>query len=122
MSSTSKVSIHDLDVTPEELDAMSRSGLLKATLLADAWVLEDNISSNGSTTYYTQTVTVNGVKGNDKPIISCGVPSMLNADNFNALDKNYAMINRAIVEEDDKIRFYCYSKKPTVDIPLFIKV
>ena len=121
---TNKIEAHDLDVTPEQLGAMSRSGLFKATLLATPWTTVAGEDENGDFViyHYKQSVTVNGVKDGDKPIISCGEPTTLDASSYKALNKNYAMINRAVVEGDGKITFYCYAKCPTIDIPVFIKI
>ena len=113
MSTSTKIQKHDLDVTPEDLNAMSRNGLLKATLPASGW---------SSSTPYTQTITVNGMKDGDKPIIGGGEPSTLSADAYKVQEKNFGMINRAIVNADNQITFYCYVKKPTADIQVFIKV
>ena len=83
----------------------------KATLTAAGW-------SNSAP--YTQAVTVSGITGNDAPIISPGDLSSKTAANYAALIKNFAMIDRAVTSANT-ITFYCYRKKPTGAIPLFIK-
>lgn len=113
MPTSTKIQKHDLDVTPEDLGAMSRSGILKATLLASGWTEE---------VPYTQVLTVNGVKDGDRPIIGGGEPSTLSADAYKAQEKNFGMVNRVVVSADNQITFYCYVKKPTADIQVFIKI
>ena len=109
---TSKVSKHDLNTTPKDLDCMSRSGVVIATLLAGGW---------SSDAPYTQVLTLEDIMETDVPVISCGEPETLSSENFKTITKNYAMIDRAVTG-DRSITFYCYSKRPTADIPLFIKI
>lgn len=82
-----------------------------ATLAAGSWT---------SSAPYTQAVNVTGITANDAPVISAGAPSTMNAANYTALIKNFAMIDRAVTSAG-KITFYCYRKKPTAAIPLYIK-
>lgn len=77
----------------------------------------DNWSSEAP---YIQTISVDGITADDQPIISSGVPATIDADSYKALSKSYGMIDRAVTG-DGTITFYCYSKKPTVDIPILIK-
>jgi hypothetical protein len=69
---------------------------------------------------YTQTATVYGMTSELAPIVACGKPGTLNSANYKALHKAFSMIDRAVTSTNT-ITFYCYSKKPTVDIPLVIK-
>lgn len=82
-----------------------------ATLTAAGW---------SSSAPYTQQLTVSGITANDAPIISAGAPSSMTSTNYATLIKNYAMIDRAVTASG-KITFYCYRKKPTAAIPLYIK-
>ena len=82
-----------------------------ATLTAAGW---------SASAPYSQAVNVTGITANDAPIISAGAPSPMNAANYTALIKNFAMIDRAVTSAG-KITFYCYRKKPTAAIPLYIK-
>ena len=82
-----------------------------ATLTASAW--------SGSAPY-TQTVTVSGMTAAYAPVISCGVPASPSSANYKAVHKAYAMIDRAVTGANN-ITFYCYTKKPTVNIPVLIK-
>lgn len=69
---------------------------------------------------YTQTVNVSGITANDTPMILMGTPSTQNAATYKSTKKAYGMIDRA-VSGAGKITFYCYSKKPTVAIPIIVK-
>lgn len=81
------------------------------TLLASAW---------SASAPYTQTITVSGMTAAYAPVISCGVPASPNSENYKAVHKAYAMIDRAVTGANN-ITFYCYTKKPTVNIPVLIK-
>lgn len=83
----------------------------KATLLPSAW---------SSSAPYTQSLPVSGITANHAPIISCGAPSVLTAAKYTDLIKAYGMIDRAVTGTN-KITFYCYRKKPTIEIPVYIK-
>ena len=83
----------------------------EATLSASGWT---------STAPYAQTVTVPGITANDRPMILMGTPTTQNASSYNALKKAFAMIDR-VVSEKDTLTVYCYSKKPTVAIPIIVK-
>lgn len=80
------------------------------------------LAVNGWTTSapYTQTVTVSGITANDAPMISMGTPATPNAANYKSTKKAYGMIDRAVTGSGT-ITFYCYSKKPTVAIPIVVK-
>lgn len=82
-----------------------------ATLTASAW---------SASAPYTQTITVSGMTAAYAPVISCGVPASPNSANYKAVHKAYAMIDRAVTGANN-ITFYCYTKKPTVNIPVLIK-
>ena len=69
---------------------------------------------------YTQTVNVSGITANDTPMILMGTPSTQNATTYKSTKKAYGMIDRAVTGSGT-ITFYCYSKKPTVAIPIIVK-
>lgn len=85
-------------------------------------VREVTLSSSGwsSSAPYTQTISVSDISVNDRPEICVGTPSTFSADAYKALNKAFGMIDRA-VSGDGTITFYCYSKLPTVDIPIIVK-
>lgn len=88
-----------------------RLNVRNATLSASAW---------SSEAPYTQTVQIRDITANDQPIISVGTPTTLSSASYKALIKAYSMIDRAVTG-DGIITFYCYTKKPTTDIPVLIK-
>lgn len=95
-----------------EAYAISKSGVLSGTLSSGGW---------SASAPYTQTLKISNIKSSDVPVISCGNPTTLSADNYKALGKAYSFIDRAVTN-NGSITFYCYRKKPTVDVPLFIKI
>ena len=88
-----------------------RLNVRSATLSASGW---------SSSAPYTQAVSISDITATDQPTISAGAPATINAANYKALNKAFGMIDRAVTSAG-KITFYCYSKKPTVDIPILIK-
>lgn len=81
------------------------------TLLASGW---------SSSVPYTQTLTVQGVNAGDEPIIAAGKPLTLDSASYKALNKAFGMIDR-ITTGDGTITAYCYTNKPTVNVPIVIK-
>lgn len=107
----SKDNPHGVDC--DQIDAISKKGIKTISLSSSAW---------SSEAPYTQVATVDGIKDGDVPIVGCGTPTTLDEANIKAVEKAYAMINVAEVTADNKITFFCYSKRPSVDIPIFIKI
>ena len=85
--------------------------VLDATLPASGW------TENAP---YTNTIGIFGMTAAYAPVIACGKVSSPTAERYKAIHKAYAMIDRAVTG-NNQITFYCYSKKPTVDIPISIK-
>lgn len=79
-----------------------------------------NSASWSASAPYTQVVSIADITAEDRPMISVGTPSTHNATNYKSLRKAYAMIDRAVTG-NGTITFYCYSKKPTVNIPIIVK-
>lgn len=69
---------------------------------------------------YTQTVNLARITSSDKPIISMGVPSTISSANYKAMKKAYGYIDR-VVSNNGSLTFYCYNKKPTVQINVLVK-
>ena len=69
---------------------------------------------------YTQTVNLARITSNDKPIISMGTPSTISSANYKAMKKAYGYIDR-VVSNNGSLTFYCYNKKPTVQIRVLVK-
>lgn len=85
-------------------------------------VREVTLSSSGwsDTIPYTQVVSIEDISENDRPEICVGTPRELSASAYKALNKAFGMIDRAVTVSGG-VEFYCYSKKPTVDIPVIVK-
>nr|DAG33849.1 MAG TPA: hypothetical protein [Bacteriophage sp.] len=81
-----------------------------ATLTAGGWT---------SSTPYTQTVTVPGMKESDRPEISC-TDDLTSKANKKARRKEWGKVDR-IVTANGQITAYCNFEKPTLDLPLEIK-
>lgn len=112
-------SVSGAAIIPNSLDLdrlkempVTRKGMLTGTLLSSGW---------SDSTPYTQKIEVSGIKDGDKPIIGKGTPTSATASNFKALNKAWGMVDDHSIE-DGYITFYCYNKKPTVNIPLLIKI
>lgn len=69
---------------------------------------------------YTAEVNVSGITANIAPIISCGMPATVTAEEVKAMKKAYSMIDRAVTGAG-KITFYCYNDRPTKDIYVLVK-
>lgn len=69
---------------------------------------------------YTQTVNLARITSSDKPIISMGTPSTISSANYKAMKKAYGYIDR-VVSNNGSLTFYCYNKKPTVQIRVLVK-
>lgn len=85
--------------------------VLDATLPASGWT---------NSAPYTNTIGIFGMTAAYAPVIACGTPDDPSSANYKSIHKAYAMIDRAVTGSN-QITFYCYSKKPTVDIPISIK-
>lgn len=110
--------ILDVDGGYAYIQNADTNGYLERRLNVRTAVLSS--ASWSSSAPYTQAVNVADVKADDQPIISVGVPSTQDSASYKALNKAYGMLDRA-VSGNGIITFYCYSKKPTVDIPILIK-
>lgn len=77
-----------------------------ATLAANSW--------SGTTSNFTQTVSVNGLTSNDHPIIDLSSPTASNLDSWSFVSK--------AVSNSNSITFTCFNYKPTVDLALIIMV
>lgn len=77
-----------------------------ATLDANNW--------SGTTSNFTQTVSVNGLTSNDHPIIDLSSPTASNLDSWSFVSK--------AVSGDGNIAFTCFNYKPTVNLDITIMV
>lgn len=86
-------------------------GVKTATISSTAW---------SSSAPYTQTVNVSGITSSDRPIIALYITGSPSAANVKNMGKSYGYIDRATTG-NGTITFYCYNKKPTVNITVSIK-
>ncbi len=80
------------------------------------------LSSGGwsYSTPYTQTVAADWITANHAPVISCGLPDTISADNVKKMKKAYGFIDRAVTGSGS-ITFYCYRDRPSADINVYVK-
>lgn len=80
------------------------------------------LSSSGwsSSAPYTQTVNVSGITADDSPIVALYITGSPSSSNVKNMAKSYGYIDRAVTG-NGTITFYCYNKKPTVNITVSIK-
>lgn len=88
--------------------------------LKDISTITLSASKWSSTLPYTQTVDLTRITASDTPIISMGVPSTVTSANYKSMKKAYGYIDR-VVSSNKKLTFYCYNKKPTVNINILVK-
>lgn len=94
--------------SPEESD-LAKVRTVK--IPADGWTYSEP---------YTQTVNVDGVTASQSPVISCGMPEEVTAENVKAMKKAFGMIDRGVTG-DGIITFFCYNKRPQKDIIVLVK-
>lgn len=99
----------DLNATNAEINKLETQNTL--SLAPGSW---------SSSAPYTQTVNLARITSSDKPIISMGTPSTISSANYKAMKKAYGYIDR-VVSNNGSLTFYCYNKKPTVQIRVLVK-
>jgi len=99
----------DLNETNTEINKLELQNTL--SLASGSW---------SSSAPYTQTVNLARITSSDKPIISMGTPSTISSANYKAMKKAYGYIDR-VVSNNGSLTFYCYNKKPTVQINVLVK-
>lgn len=68
---------------------------------------------------YTQTISVNGLLSTDNPIIDVVLSD--DTESSKTILENWSNVSR-IVTNDESITIYCYDTKPTVSIPIQLKI
>lgn len=84
----------------------------QATLIASGW---------SSKVPYTQTVNVEGILLTDDPFVDVDMGDVTSGDSGMTLLEAWSFVGRVTANEGN-ITAYCYDEKPTVDIPLVLKV
>ena len=123
-NSDGTISLTDVSVYSQEgdpwgsMDANATNGAIvelrnvkTATLSSSGW---------SSSAPYTQTVNVSGITADDSPIIALYITGSPSSSNVKNMAKSYGYIDRAVTGSE-AITFYCYNKKPTVNITVSIK-
>jgi hypothetical protein len=80
------------------------------------------LSKNGWSTSapYTQTVSMNGIKASDNPVVDINMASATTS-NSSDLIAAWGLVGR-IATNNNSITAYCYEEKPTVDISVNLMV
>lgn len=102
------------DGTRYHLLAVDRSAfdtVLNGTFTASGW---------SSSAPYTQTITVTGITADDYPDADINMSSAT-ATTGPQLVEGWSCINR-IATAANKVTAYCYSEKPTINLPAYFKV
>ena len=90
---------------------VSASKYFTVTLKADKW---------SSSAPYTQTVSVNGIRASDNPIIDINMSSATDENSEDLLGA-WTLVGR-VSTANESITAYCYDKKPEVDISINMMV
>lgn len=70
---------------------------------------------------YTQTISVSGLSAADNPIADVNMSGVTTSDAANALLEAWASVGY-LETGNGTVKAYCYSNKPTVNIPVILKV
>lgn len=71
---------------------------------------------------YTQTITVPGLLADDEPFLNINLEGITNATTGTNILDNWVLVGRAAVTANNKLIAYCYDEKPSVDLPITLKV
>ena len=79
------------------------------------------LSSSGwsSSAPYTQSITVSGILGTDNPFVDL---ELSNVADSAAVIEAWNLVGRVVASADGVITAYCYEDKPTVNVPILLKV
>lgn len=99
-------------------DALSAIGQKASTQRFSAALSTSGWSASAP---YTQTVNVSGLLATDDPFVDVSLSGASTADAANALMEAWALVGR-VTAGAGTLTAYCYEEKPTVAIPLILKV
>lgn len=68
---------------------------------------------------YTQTLTITGILPTDNPFVDVNLSDVVDAL---PILEEWTYVGRVTASEVDTIVGYCYEEKPTIDIPIILKV
>lgn len=100
----------DVDELRNLINSKASTALYNGTLLATGW---------SSSAPYTQSITVSGIYSTDTPFIDIDISQAANAS---AAIEAWGLVGRITADADNKITAFCYDEKPTVNLPMTIKV
>ena len=93
-----------------EMTKKAETSAYTGMLVSDGW-------SNSAP--YTQTITVSGILSTDTPFVDINLSGV--SDGTDIIESwNY--VGRVTVTDNETIVAYCYEEKPTVNIPIILKV
>lgn len=92
-------------------EALNRhDNVVSATLETNAW---------SSSAPYAQTISVTGMKATDNPFVTLGIQAGTESSVARGMKSGFACIDYAVTAAG-QMTFYCISKKPTVDIDIYL--
>lgn len=97
----------------EEVGKKAATAVFYSTLTASGW--SDSVP-------YTQTATASGILSTDVPFVDVDMSGATDGEAGTARQEAWGFVGRVTTSEDGEITAYCYEEKPTVDIPLILKV
>ena len=101
------------------IDIRAQQVSVDGTPAVQTFITNIGTSWTGTSAPYTQSITVSGIKSNDRPIMDLNLANTAYA-NVENVSSQYSKIYRA-VSGSNKITFYA-SEKTTVSIPIVLKV
>ena len=78
-----------------------------------------SVSGWSSSAPYTQSITVSGVFASDVPFVDVNLESV---SDVTATLEAWALIDRVTVADKNTVVAYCYDEKPSVAVPILLKV
>ena len=96
------------DVTDRKAETATYAGTLKA----GSW---------SASAPYSQNVTINGILITDSPFVDVDMSGASSTSAGTALLEAWGLVGR-VVANAGSITAYCYEEKPTVNIPIILKV
>lgn len=94
------------------VDAKASTATYAVTLKAGAW---------GGGAPYSQTAQVNGILLTDDPFVDVDMSGASGTGKGTALQEAWTLVGR-VTANAGSITAYCYEERPTVDLPLILKV
>lgn len=97
----------------EQVGAKASTAVFYSTLVASGW---------SSSAPYTQTAIASGILSTDVPFVDVDMSGTTGSEAGTTRQEAWSFVGRVTVSANGEITAYCYEEKPTVDIPLILKV